>query len=182
MAAEKILYLDLTENSQILDIGSKDGKKANYVINKGQLIMSDISKELYSNTAPFVLSDATTLPYKDNSFDLVTIFHVLEHLKNANAALKEIHRVLKKKGTVLIVTPNVNRFTFIFSYALRIISSSHTYPLNPDHVFEYSSSDIENMMKNSRFKFYKIEPIFMGISRILRLRRHCDQWLIVARK
>jgi SAM-dependent methyltransferase len=177
---KEVTHLNLSESSRILDIGSKDGKKAHFCIDKGNLLMSDISKK---NLSPFVLSDATSLPYKDNLFDLVTLFHVLEHIKNDKRALREIHRVLKNNGTALIVTPNANRFTIIFSYALRIVSRSpHKYPLNPDHVFEYSASDIESVMKNSEFQSYRIEPIFMRISRILRIRKYCDQWLIVVKK
>jgi ubiquinone/menaquinone biosynthesis C-methylase UbiE len=176
----KASYLNLTENSRILDIGGKDGKKAHYVINKGQLIMSDISQE---NISPFVLSDVTYLPFRGNSFDLITMFHVIEHIKSDKNALKEIYRILKKNGTALIVTPNAKRVTKIYSFALKIVTRSPCkYPLNPDHVFEYSAQDIENLMKNSSFQSYRIEPIFMKISRFLRIRKYCDQWIVTAKK
>lgn len=178
---KKVSRINLTEKSIILDIGSKDGKKAHYVLNKGQLIMSDITSK--KNISPFVLSDATHLPFRDNLFDLITLFHVIEHIKDDRAALKEIRRVLKKNGTALIVTPNANRFTKIYSFVFKIIMRSpHKYPLNPDHVFEYSASDIENIMTNSEFQSYKIEPIFMKISGFLRIRKYCDQWIVTAKK
>jgi hypothetical protein len=49
---KRVLNLNLTENSMILDIGSNDGKKAHYTINKGQLTMSDICRR---RTSSFVL-------------------------------------------------------------------------------------------------------------------------------
>jgi hypothetical protein len=49
---KKISNIDLTENSTILDIESKDGKKAHYVLNKGQLVMTDINSK--KNISPFV--------------------------------------------------------------------------------------------------------------------------------
>jgi ubiquinone/menaquinone biosynthesis C-methylase UbiE len=123
------------------------------------------------------------LPFSDNSFDLVALFHVIEHIKNDNTALKEIHRVLRKNGTTIIVIPNANRFIKIYSLFLKIIMRTpHKYPLNPDHVFEYSASDIENIMKNSDFQSYEIEPIFMKISRFLRIEKYCDQWIVTAKK
>lgn len=64
MCRDKVADINLTENSLILDVGSKDGKKAKYAIDKGQLIMTDISRKSLS---PFVLSDATFLPFSDNS-------------------------------------------------------------------------------------------------------------------
>lgn len=164
----------------VLDIGSKDGIKAHYIINKGQLTMSDICRRKIS---PFVFCDATNLPFKNNSFELVTILHVIEHIKNDETAIREIYRVLKKDGIALIVTPNVNRFTKVYSVALKILKKSpYPYPMNEDHVFEYSDSDIKRLLKNSEFQSYKIEPFFMKISRYLRVRKYCDQWIITAKK
>jgi ubiquinone/menaquinone biosynthesis C-methylase UbiE len=127
--------------------------------------------------------DATNLPFKDSPFELVTMLHVIEHIKNDEAALREIYRVLKKDGTALIVTPNANRFTKLYSVALKVLKRSpYQYPMNTDHVFEYGASDIKSLLKNSEFQNYKIEPIFMKISRFLRIKKYCDQWIVTAKK
>lgn len=47
------------------------------------------------------------LPYKDDSFDLVTFTEVAEHLENYRAIIQEIHRILKPSGIIAITTPNV---------------------------------------------------------------------------
>ena len=47
------------------------------------------------------------LPYESATFDLVTFTEVAEHLENYRAILREIHRVLKPGGIVLVTTPNV---------------------------------------------------------------------------
>ncbi|MFY9260906.1 MAG: class I SAM-dependent methyltransferase [Gallionella sp.] len=47
------------------------------------------------------------LPYADNSFDLVTCSEVLEHVENYRAVLREIRRVLKPNGLMIVTTPNV---------------------------------------------------------------------------
>ena len=47
------------------------------------------------------------LPYPDASFDLVTCSEVLEHVENYRAVLREIRRVLKPGGLMVITTPNV---------------------------------------------------------------------------
>jgi predicted SAM-dependent methyltransferase len=111
------------------------------------------------------------------------MLHVIEHTKNDAAALREIYRVLKKDGTALVVTPNVNRFTKLYSVALKVLKRSpYQYPMNIDHVFEYTDSNINSLLKNSEFQNYKIEPFFMKISRYLRIRKYCDQWIVTALK
>ena len=48
-------------------------------------------------------------PYEDNTFDLVTCFEVLEHLKYSPVPMmKEIKRVLKPEGHLILTTPNIN--------------------------------------------------------------------------
>jgi SAM-dependent methyltransferase len=51
--------------------------------------------------------NAQPLPYPDESFDLVTCSEVLEHVENFRAVLREIRRVLKPGGLMVITTPNV---------------------------------------------------------------------------
>jgi len=47
-----------------------------------------------------------TLPFPDGHFDRVIAVHVLEHLPNLPAALREMHRVLDKgRGVLLVVVP-----------------------------------------------------------------------------
>jgi SAM-dependent methyltransferase len=67
-------------------------------------------------------------PFKDNFFDLVIFTEVLEHLPQAPAhALKQMHRVTKKGGYMLVTTPNIarsiNRLKLIFGKSI-------TYPLS----------------------------------------------------
>lgn len=43
---------------------------------------------------------------KDNTYDFVVSFQVIEHIQNDELFLREIHRVLKPGGTALLTTPN----------------------------------------------------------------------------
>ena len=53
------------------------------------------------------------LPYPDNHFDVVVSSEVMEHLEDDVKALKELKRVLKKDGIILITVPNKN-FPFLW--------------------------------------------------------------------
>ena len=50
--------------------------------------------------------DKNTIPFEDNSFDVVLLFHVIHHLDDLDKNFKEIHRVLKKNGKIIIYEPN----------------------------------------------------------------------------
>lgn len=51
------------------------------------------------------LADATTLPLKDESFDIVTAFDLIEHLADDHALVREIRRVLRPGGFLLTTVP-----------------------------------------------------------------------------
>lgn len=47
------------------------------------------------------------LPFQDESFNLVTCTEVIEHLEHYRYTLREMYRVLKHDGTLVITTPNI---------------------------------------------------------------------------
>jgi len=47
----------------------------------------------------------TNISESDNSFDLIICYHILEHIEDDHAAMKELYRVLKKGGSCIIQTP-----------------------------------------------------------------------------
>jgi 2-polyprenyl-3-methyl-5-hydroxy-6-metoxy-1,4-benzoquinol methylase len=54
----------------------------------------------------FVIAQAEALPFRDNCFDIVYCFSVLEHVEDPSQALKEMVRVLARKGSLYISVPN----------------------------------------------------------------------------
>lgn len=62
------------------------------------------SKQIYG--ACFLCGDNKNLPFKDESFDCVVLIEVIEHVSNKERLLKELKRVLKTHGMLIITTPN----------------------------------------------------------------------------
>lgn len=50
-------------------------------------------------------------PFKDNSFDLIEMHHVMEHLDNPLRVIEELWRIAKKGGRVVIAVPHWSHFT-----------------------------------------------------------------------
>lgn len=65
-------------------------------------------------------ADATALPFRDHAFDAVFIFDVLEHIDAEELALKELGRVLKPKGHLLVTVP-----AFMFLFGRQDVVSEH---------------------------------------------------------
>jgi ubiquinone/menaquinone biosynthesis C-methylase UbiE len=58
---------------------------------KGGLIFSDVAIHKPHSKAKFVNCDARNLPFKDGTFNVVTCFHVIEHIEDSLTVLEEIH-------------------------------------------------------------------------------------------
>jgi len=69
--------------------------------------------------------------FEDNSFDFVISFQVIEHIQKDHEFVKEIHRVLKPEGKMIITTPN----------------KSMSITRNPWHIREYEINVLKEMFE-----------------------------------
>lgn len=53
------------------------------------------------------------LPFENESFDVVLAIDVVEHLGNTDGFVKEVHRVLRRGGYIVVATPNLASFSSI---------------------------------------------------------------------
>jgi ubiquinone/menaquinone biosynthesis C-methylase UbiE len=51
------------------------------------------------------VSSSSTLDYPDSYFDIVVASHVIEHIENDDLIMKEVHRVLKNGGCLIVLIP-----------------------------------------------------------------------------
>ncbi|MAG07202.1 hypothetical protein CMI46_00090 [Candidatus Pacearchaeota archaeon] len=93
------------KGKKILDLGCGPGRYAKILTGRGTKVIgidnSKTSIELAKKEAPkveFLLGDIEKLPFKSNQFDIVVSAMVITHLKSWDKVLKEVKRVLKKKG------------------------------------------------------------------------------------
>ena len=106
-----------------------------------------------------VLCDAQHLPFKDKSFKIVHASHILEHVDNPLAVLREIRRICN--GLAIIKIPNV--------YGRTIEDQTHLYSWNRDtfnHLLSkvFSHVEIKLTMRTVTFK----RPPLRWISKALK--------------
>ncbi len=75
----------------------------------GSLTSIQIAKRRLEDQ-PFSVALGEQLPFRDRSFDLITMNQVMEHVSDQSAVLFEAARVLKPGGAIYIASPNYLRF------------------------------------------------------------------------
>lgn len=107
---EEILEaLDLKGNETVLDIGGGTGYIASKISPKcNKVLVLDESKKMLSkvkkmdNIIPMV-GDATAITLDSGSVDVVLLTDVVHHIENQDALIREINRVLRTHGKILIL-------------------------------------------------------------------------------
>lgn len=113
---------------RVLDIGCGTGSFANIIKNTypdADIYGLDVSKKALSiaekkyPSIKFINVDAELkLPFKNNYFQLIISGENIEHIRDVDTYLIEIHRTLKKNGSLILTTPNLgswlNRFLLLF--------------------------------------------------------------------
>lgn len=109
----------------VLDVGCADGSflaflKGKFHIQAKGIDISEkaIEKAKKKGLDARIADVEEGLPFKNNSFDLVISSEVIEHVYDTDYFLKELNRVLKPNGTLVLTTPNlaslINRVRLLF--------------------------------------------------------------------
>jgi 2-polyprenyl-3-methyl-5-hydroxy-6-metoxy-1,4-benzoquinol methylase len=83
---------------------SKDLEKLGFEVFPGDIERKNIQ---YRNGRCIQLDLNKLLPFKDGSFDYITCVAGIEHLENPHHLIRELSRLIKKEGYLVITTPNV---------------------------------------------------------------------------
>jgi len=100
-----------------------------------------------------VLLETTTSNLPSNNFDVITMWHVLEHVPDLSAQIKELKRLLKPNGHVIIAVPNFK------SYDAEYYNSHWAAYDVPRHLWHFSEKAIENLFQEEKIKLQKTLPL-----------------------
>lgn len=157
----------------ILDVGCGGGWAANYYQDKNnRLVSMDIAKKnvinAYKNYSfenhAAVCADVLNLPFKENSFDYIFSSEVIEHVPDPTLFIKNLLRVLKPGGKLIITCPYDEKLEFHLCV--------HCNNLTPKHAHLHTFNEInikEILPKEYKYKFqYQI----FGNKYLPKLRTH----------
>lgn len=168
------------KGKNILDIGCGSGELLGLFKNNGWQTLGIEPNQNARNIAvsEYKLdvkeeSEISNIP--DNSQDVISMWHVLEHVSDLNERVGELKRILKKDGTIFIAVPNCISFdaTYYEEFWAAYDVPRHLYHFTPDSMknlfekFNFSISDVLPMQFDSYYVGMLSEKYRTGRSNIL---------------
>jgi 2-polyprenyl-3-methyl-5-hydroxy-6-metoxy-1,4-benzoquinol methylase len=121
---ERLVSNEMTpEGLKILDVGAGEGSTSRLFSQNNFVVSLEpkterIKKISSSDSISSLIADSLNLPIKSDSFDLIILQDVIEHLRLNKKLIRDLTSLLKKNGIIYLSTPN--RFSII-----NIISDPH---------------------------------------------------------
>jgi len=158
--ASKIIGLDISEG--MLEVGRKKIRKLNL-----------------DNTIEMVFGDSEKIPFKENSFDAITVAFGVRNFENLEKGLSEIYRVLKTGGTFVVLetsvptkTPYKQGYHFYSTKILPLIGklfsrdkSAYKYLSDSAASFPYGKA-FNNILQKTGFIAIENKPQTFGVASI----------------
>jgi len=169
-AVQSLLKQSIAENITVLDIGAFDGyisgelkKEIDFVPLLLDINIEGLKIAKTKGISPF-LASGTYIPLKNNSVDLVLCLDVIEHICDDRALIKEITRVLKEEGFLVISTPVADR-KLVFFMSTEQMKQIHR---QWGHVKPgYTSQELQYLFREANLNIVSAAQYFNVLSRYL---------------
>lgn len=137
----------LAENITVLDFSPSRSLYRKWKKQNTTYKASDLSGDFISDNQ----YDITAIPENDNTFDLIVCYHILEHVIDDLSAMKELYRVLKPTGTLLVQTP-FREGEIYEDYSITSEKDRLEHFEQEDHVRIYSVEGLKNRLTDTGFE------------------------------
>jgi 2-polyprenyl-3-methyl-5-hydroxy-6-metoxy-1,4-benzoquinol methylase len=116
----------------------------------GKKLLKEVAKKC---TSERVVGSILEMPFKKNTFDVVTCSEVIEHVTDPQKAIAEMYRVLKPGGILFLTTPNA-----FWHFSLRIAEAFHVRPYQGLENWQ-SQTTLRRMFEQVGFQVKEISGI-----------------------
>jgi 2-polyprenyl-3-methyl-5-hydroxy-6-metoxy-1,4-benzoquinol methylase len=115
---------------------------------KARRVAKDINKiDVYT------LEDMPNIEF--GKYDVITLWHVLEHIHNLHEQINYLHKWLNSNGKLVIAVPNIN------SYDAQKYKEYWEGLDVPRHIYHFSQKNIKQIVEQHQFKFRETQPLFL---------------------
>lgn len=153
------------QEGEILDVGCGEGtflanlsplKWKRHGIDFSAYAIEEAKKERIENLC---IGGVLDLPFGDRSFDVITLWHVLEHIRDPKAVMKRVHALLKDSGVVILTVPNLEGLEMkVFR---RLQDSCWEVPR---HLYHFTLKTLSRLLEETDFSILEINQKVMARS------------------
>lgn len=152
------LIVKLKPSGSILDIGCGTGEVLKHFSDNGWAVQgiepAEKARNYAKNTLDLPVDNEEQLNQtKSNSFDVITLWHVLEHVPKLHERMKQINRILKDDGVLIVALPNHN------SWDAQHFSSFWAAWDIPRHLYHFSQKTFSLLAQKHQFNLVDTLPM-----------------------
>lgn len=133
---------------ELLDIGAGTGDFLLEAKNRGWKVFgaepNSSARELATKKGLDLMQD--TSEFNSGKFDVITLWHVLEHVPDLEEQITELKRLLKKDGLLVVAVPNFK------SYDAQVYGQNWAAYDVPRHLYHFSQTSIKKIFDEFSFK------------------------------
>lgn len=152
------LINSISEKGNLLDVGCGTGDFLKTCLNDNWIITgiepNEQAREIANTkTNNLVYKSEYLHRLEKESFDVITLWHVLEHLPNLEEHIQLFNSLLKPNGKLIIAVPNFN------SFDAKYYNSFWAAFDVPRHLWHFSQDSIQTLFSNFNFNLFKTRPM-----------------------
>jgi len=142
---------------QLLDVGGGIGVFAHYLKERGDQVQlvepSASARKIATYKGLKTYRSLNEIP-KARAFSVISLWHVLEHVKNLEESLQSYSKLLSSKGLIVIAVPNLN------SFDAQYYGSNWAALDVPRHLWHFTENGIVRKLDEQGFSFIKSYPLW----------------------
>ena len=139
------------QGGRILDIGCGNGgflkemKRRGYDVEGTELTTASASRVSKEANILIHIGDPLSLELSERSYDAVTFWHVIEHVRNPSEVLRKVNLLLKDTGTLFLSLPNQD------SWQAKAFGKDWFHIDPPRHLFGFGIMSLIHLLETSGF-------------------------------
>lgn len=155
---QKLSFLEKTHPSKgrLLDIGAGTGEFLAKAAKKDWKVLGfepDVAARQIAIGKGILLSDSLE-EIESNSIDVITMWHVLEHVYDYDKQIVELKRILKIDGVIIVAVPNFK------SYDANHYKKSWAAFDAPRHLWHFSKTSIKKIFAAHKINLVDVRPMY----------------------
>jgi SAM-dependent methyltransferase len=144
-----------SQGGRLLDVGCADGlflhlaRQAGWEVRGVEMAEGSATYAQESYKLDVFTGELRAAKFPDQHFDVVTFWHVLEHLHDPLGELREAHRILKPDGLLVVDVPN------IASWQAKLFGANWRALDVPRHIYHFSPDSLKALLAQAGFACFK---------------------------